>query len=849
MNRLTIFYSSSRDIPLTMQMTSMAIDENEGIIVSWYCNAGILIYNSSSLDNMICLCPYGYYGERCEFQRRRVSIILKFETVDKYSDEPIAIKLVFYLIGSDPECIFDYQQLISVPYRKRHNLFHEVYNRYLIQLLYPINSSIHFQTYIKIDAFVMTENSLNFQASWHYDLLFPFIPVQSLSLELFLISPIPSIGSCTHGRVKPFANKLWKTWCQCNSGWKGKNCDELDLICQSNTCSPGSVCIPTKNYPICLCPLYRFGPSCRVIMDLPCRSNPCKNNGTCMPSQSLSELSFCMCTERFRGSFCEKEASTINIQFDHSISEKFPRVPALIVNLNYIRLVTSIIDIKETYIGLFKNVQLGYSFKTIFVENFKLVNFGFIQLLTSPSEPLGQYFLVISNNVHHIESPLSPTIFSVNTSVIPRNRCPNIDELFHLNISRLTSMSRAKFYHEPCQNNSQLVCFHDDSLMCLCNRHRLTQCFPFRHQITKCSERHVCLHGGLCFQESNMRNPLDYFCICEECYFGDMCQFTTSQYSISIDALIGQSIKIDVSLREQPTIIQICFVLAGILFVLGVVINIVTISLFTLRQKCRENGCGFYILTSSIFGICSLTMLFIKFISLIYVIQMFNHRGCILIEYFLKYLPTVVDWMNMYVSLERVWIVRNKANFNKTKSKRLAKIIILTTMFLIALSLIHDPLHRESIVDPRLNYGLRPWCVVRFNGNRARSYNMTINLLHYFIPFLSSLIATVIILTSFARTKAKVKHENFNRVFKEQLVTFKHWIISPIVLVILALPRLIFALIFTCISASTSWQIYMLLVGYFVGFLPQMGSLIIFVLPSKTYKHELITMIKGIRRH
>lgn len=109
-----------------------------------------------------------------------------------------------------------------------------------------------------------------------------------------------------------------------------------------------------------------------------------------------------------------------------------------------------------------------------------------------------------------------------------------------------------------------------------------------------------------------------------------------------------------------------------------------------------------------------------------------------------------------------------------------------------------------------------------------------------------SLIAIIFILIDFTRVRVKAKQQAFKLVFSEQLSLLKHWIISPIVLAILALPRIIFSLTFTCISKDTPWQ-HILIISYFIAFLPHISSLVIFVLPSKTYMKQLKIFIKIAR--
>ena len=126
------------------------------------------------------------------------------------------------------------------------------------------------------------------------------------------------------------------------------------------------------------------------------------------------------------------------------------------------------------------------------------------------------------------------------------------------------------------------------------------------------------------------------------------------------------------------------------------------------------------------------------------------------------------------VSLERFWVARNKTRFQKAKGKQMAKILIPLTILIVMTSLLHDPFHRESIVDPHLDYGRRAWCIVQFSTSLVRIYNMIINIIHYVAPFAVSLISTIFILIAFTRTRVKSKKQEFKMVFKEQLSLLKH---------------------------------------------------------------------------
>jgi hypothetical protein len=110
----------------------------------------------------------------------------------------------------------------------------------------------------------------------------------------------------------------------------------------------------------------------------------------------------------------------------------------------------------------------------------------------------------------------------------------------------------------------------------------------------------------------------------------------------------------------------------------------------------------------------------------------------------------------------------------------------------VGLSLLRDPFNRESIFDPRLNEGRWSWCVIRFEKDSVELYNMiTItSLLHYIIPFIINIIAPVSILVNVSHIKSTTSLQSSSERTINCVQT-----ISPIVLIIFALPRLMFFLL------------------------------------------------------
>ncbi len=62
-------------------------------------------------------------------------------------------------------------------------------------------------------------------------------------------------------------------------------------------------------------------------------------------------------------------------------------------------------------------------------------------------------------------------------------------------------------------------------------------------------------------------------------------------------------------------------------------------------------------------------------------------------------------------------------------------------------------------------------------------------------------------------------------------------IISPLILIILALPRIIFAFILDCMKSARD-PVTLYLIGYFISFIPPILLFVVFVLPSELYVKE-----------
>jgi hypothetical protein len=237
--------------------------------------------------------------------------------------------------------------------------------------------------------------------------------------------------------------------------------------------------------------------------------------------------------------------------------------------------------------------------------------------------------------------------------------------------------------------------------------------------------------------------------------------------------------------------------------------------------------------------------------------------GCVSIEPVLKLFIYLDSWLNACVAVERAVAVVKGVSFNKDKSKRVARWIIIILPFCIMGTIIHEPLYRELFVystesvnkdekkteeadtkrNKTENYA---WCMTRYSRT-VQDYNTGILFFHLVAPFIANLLSALFIIFGAARQRSvtRTKQTYREHVF-EQLSEHKQLVISPIILLVLSLPRLIISLLSGCLNASRYSWLY--LCGYFVSFTPPILVFVVFVLPSQLYRKTLKESLTSWRR-
>lgn len=831
-------------IPITVRPTPMKLSKRSVLtalnvgsddqpeksnLLAIQCHRGMPIYMNEEIK---CLCPPSLYGSRCEYQNQRVSITLQIGAPEWRT----AFVFVIYLVDDIDQTINSYHQIRYLSTRDCNRKF----NFHLLYLSQPKHFDRLYS--IRIDLFEM--NSLKYRTSWFFPILFSFLPVYRMPIQLTV--PFSSVSlnmkcplqcQSDHGRCTAFLN-TGKYFCLCQPGWTGPLC----TIPYQCNCSPDSICIGLwKNRSICVCSTYKFGRRCYLNNNLCDQSSTrkCQNNGQCIPRDlqtSLDQSTICSCPYGFHGDRCQLNETRIDI----SIAMPNLRDSFL---LHFITVYSDLssqpyrpkneLKVHERT-TTFKRIPIDSNDVTIYWQNpFHLL---FVQYD-------GELYLMFSQ-LTYVES------IHLKTKLEPHMRCPNMAELFEESIDHYSRLRRAKYYHIPCQQDSNRNCFHDnDQFICLCTYDRRANCFTFDHRMKyDCQQLSYCENHGQCFQ-NRATCPTSAICACPKCYLGTRCQLSTRGFALPLDVILGYQIRPGLPFRSQPSSVLVSGIMTIIMFVFGLING--SCCLMTFKEKnLQQVGCGIYLFIASMISLLTTIVFTFKYLSLVLIQLMFitNRRflfnQCVLVDFLLKILLQIGDWLYACVAIERLISSIKGASFKNKRSQQIAKWIVLVVVLIVVGTSIQEPPYRILIDDEDEG---RTWCIIRYPNSYSNALNQltTITTLVHFIgPFVINIISAlgIIFVTAQSRSKAN-KNLSFRQHIRTQFVLHKNLIISPIILILLALPRIVLAFQLECMQSARD-PVTLFLIGYFVSFLPPLLLFIVFIIPSDLYRKAFKRVVR-----
>lgn len=436
-----------------------------------------------------------------------------------------------------------------------------------------------------------------------------------------------------------------------------------------------------------------------------------------------------------------------------------------------------------------------------------------------------------------------------------RHRCPSIVELLDEQIVHSPRLRRVKNYHIPCQNQSDLRCFHDDDqYLCLCTADRRANCLTFDHRMqSDCQQLSFCENGGRCFQNA-IKCPTAALCACPECYLGRRCQLSTKGFGLPLDVILGYQILPEVSFFRQPVSVINTGWITLLIFTFGLINGL--LSSLTFGQKhVRVIGASNYLYIASINSLLIMVMFLFKYLLLV-LTQLFmrNNRRliygqCLTLDFALKISLQIEDWLYACVVIERLVSVLQETRFSKRNSRKWSRYISGLILTVVIGTSIHEPLHRTLIDDDDQG---RVWCIVRYTKKPSANFFHQLTsigtVIHLICPVALNLIAAVgiILLRSTRRSKIAQKL-SFRGHIIDQLRQQKYSIISPMLLILAAIPRLILTFQLKCMKSARD-PVSIFLFAYFISFLPSVLLFVTFVLPSTTYRKEFHQVMNKLSR-
>ncbi|CAF1435106.1 unnamed protein product [Adineta steineri] len=344
------------------------------------------------------------------------------------------------------------------------------------------------------------------------------------------------------------------------------------------------------------------------------------------------------------------------------------------------------------------------------------------------------------------------------------------------------------------------------------------------------------------------------------CVIGDQCNFYIKGIGLTLDDILRDELQSNTVLTNQSFLIKLSAALTIIMFGAGLINSILSFITFQYKDS-QQVGCGVYLMASSITSLLAIGMFIIKFWFVV-----FTHinvstslsvlrGGCASIEPILKLFLYLDGWLNACVAVEQAVLVFKGVKFDKKKSKSIARRTVLILLFCIFGTLIHELAFRRLF-----EYETAPdtsntnedtikryvSCITHYSPS-VQDYNTAVLFFHLVGPFIVNLFFALFIIFGGAHQRSMIRtNQSFKEHVQQQFSEHKQLIISPIVLLILSIPRLIISLLPGC--AKTSENLWLYLGAYFISFTPSMLIFLIFVFPSKLYMKAFKQSFNRIRR-
>ena len=272
--------------------------------------------------------------------------------------------------------------------------------------------------------------------------------------------------------------------------------------------------------------------------------------------------------------------------------------------------------------------------------------------------------------------------------------------------------------------------------------------------------------------------------------------------------------------------------LMSLLFLIGLFNNFCSFVTFK-RSAPRKFGVGNYLLINTCFNQMSLFFLLLKLLQITFDIT--NVDSCKVTSYIFSVFTRLTYWLTSWVTIDRLLTILYPTSI-ALKNPRLAIGISISTSLCLFAMHIHEIISYTTIYHPSTHSLI---CVTNFHTDFISMYNRVSTLIHYLLPFFIQIIAItlLIVLVARSRNKATRGQMTFRQVLIKQFQTQKELYLTPIIIILSALPQTILTFSLACTQLKI-WHRHLLLITYLLSYTPQILGFVLYVLPSTSYRKE-----------
>ena len=144
-------------------------------LVIWYCNRELYLHAPGTRLGFVCLCTTYYYGDRCQFQRKRLTMIFQVQLTGSFNRLSPSLRCVILLVRQNTTThILSHGAFLFNPLQY-------CLPKYIAHLIYPIHDTLSPSSNDSVHIHAFRRSTLEHRESWRFPVPFPFLPVSRIT--------------------------------------------------------------------------------------------------------------------------------------------------------------------------------------------------------------------------------------------------------------------------------------------------------------------------------------------------------------------------------------------------------------------------------------------------------------------------------------------------------------------------------------------------------------------------------------------------------------------------------------------------------------------------------------------